>query len=236
MDPQLEQIISMIQNTNLRKKIRDMVNKPSIKIKGFRKIGLPLDKSPAGKSKHHSYDKGLVDHVVATSRTALALCDVVEKVYHCKVNRDLVISGVLLHDLMKPLTYTKQDNGTYGISSLGEKLDHLSLVVAEGYRRKLPIELLHIICAHHGRAGPISPHTIEALICHVADVADATLNGEVFNAARWLVRDCVGEDVTTLTAEEAYTIVQAKQTQGCEGVREAFKKIKKKHSGGFESY
>jgi len=132
---------------------------------------------------------------------------------------------------MKPLTYTKQENGTYGISPLGEKLDHLSLIVAEGYRRKLPIELLHIICAHHGRAGPISPHTIEALICHVADVADATLNGEVFNAARWLVKDCVGEEVVTLTAEEAYMIVQAKQTRGCEGVKEMFEKIKKRYSG-----
>jgi 7,8-dihydroneopterin 2',3'-cyclic phosphate phosphodiesterase len=231
MDPQIKQIIAMIKDPNLREKVRGMVNKPSIKIKGLRAVGLPLDESPAGKSKHHSYDKGLIDHIVATSRTALTLCDVVEKVYHCKVNRDLVISGVLLHDLMKPLTYTKQENGTYGISSLGERLDHLSLIVAEGYRRKLPIELLHIVSAHHGRAGPISPRTIEALICHVADVADATLNGEVFNAARWLVRDCVGEDIIALTAEEAYMIVQAKQTQGYEGVKEAFKKIKKRYGG-----
>jgi len=117
-----------------------------------------------------------------------------------------------------------RDDGTYGTSPLGERLDHTTLLLGELYG-KAPLELLHVLAAHHGRYGPVSPRTIEALIVHVADVADATLNGEVQDAARFLVKDCVGEEPGRLTSEEAFRIVFAKQVKDCEGVRKEFSRM-----------
>lgn len=228
MQRELEQLINLIHDKGLRKQVHDLIQNPAVSLKGMKKIGLPLHRSPAGKTHHHSYPEGLIEHMIATSRVALALCDSVEKIYRGKINRDLVLAGVLLHDVFKPATYVEKEDGTYGISPLGERLDHLSLILGELYHRKMPIELLHVIAAHHGRAGPISPRTVEALIVHVADVADSTLNGEVLYAARFLLRECTGEEIERLTSEEAFNIVFAKQTKGCEGVREELERIKGK--------
>jgi 7,8-dihydroneopterin 2',3'-cyclic phosphate phosphodiesterase len=123
------------------------------------------------------------------------------------------------------LTYSEGEEG-YKMSPLGEKLDHLTLAVAELIRRGFPIDVVHAVAAHHGRGGPSPPRTIEALICSLADSVDAGLNGEALNAARWLVRDCLGEEVKMLTAEEAFSILRAKQDRGCEGVAAAYEKIR----------
>lgn len=228
MQKELKQIVDQIQDPILREIVRNFVQRPTVSLEGTGEMGLPLARSPAGKTRHHSYPRGLIEHMIATSNVALALCDSVEKVYHGKINRDLVLAGVLLHDIFKPLTYVEKENGTYGMSPLGERIDHLTLALCELYQKKVPIDLLHVLASHHGRVGPISPRTIEALIVHVADVADATINGQVLSAARFLVRDCTGEEAGRLTSEEAFGIVFAKQAKGCDGVKEMLEKIKVK--------
>jgi len=139
-----------------------------------------------------------------------------------KINRDYVIAGVLLHDFMKHVTYQKNEDNTYSLTMLGQKLDHLSLILAEAYRMSLPIEVLHILAAHHGEASPIRPHSIEALVVNIADSADAKLIGDVVNAARWAVRDCIGKESRLLSAEEAFQNVYARQNEGCEGVKKIY--------------
>jgi len=232
MQKELVEIIDQIKNRTLRKVVRELVLKPtlSLKTKEPRDAGLPLLTSPAAKTWHHSYPMGLLEHMISTSRVALALCDSAEKIYGGRVDRDLVLAGVLLHDVFKPMTYVENEDGTYGVSPLGERLDHLTLVLCELYKKKVPIELLHILASHHGRAGPISPRTIEALIVHVADVADATLNGEVLSAAKFLAKKCTGEEVTFTSSKEAFEIVHAKQAEGCEGVIKVIEKIRKNRS------
>jgi 7,8-dihydroneopterin 2',3'-cyclic phosphate phosphodiesterase len=225
MQKELKQLANQIKNPNLRKIALDLLSNPRTSLKDIESSELSLDASPAGKSQHHSYPKGLVEHTISTSKIAMALCDSVEKIYQGKINRDLVLAGVLLHDIFKPLTYIMKENGTYDISPLGEKLDHLTLILCELYQRKVPIDLLHIVAAHHGRSGPISPRTIEALIVHVADVADATLNGEILYAARSITRECVGEEVILSSSKKAFDIILAKQAKGCEGVRTLLKKM-----------
>jgi putative nucleotidyltransferase with HDIG domain len=159
---------------------------------------------------------------------ALALCNSVEKVYHGKVNRDLVVAGILLHDIFKPLTYTVNEDGSYGTTGLADYMDHLSLVISELVRRGFPLELIHVVSAHHGEYGPIRPHTIEALICHLADLMDSRLNGEVLNAAAYLVRKAIGEELPGLTSKEAFAIIHSKAVEGWEGVTKTVEKIKKK--------
>jgi len=229
LNPQLNKIVNKIKDESLRAKVADLLENPTMEIEGEVYVGLPLDSSPAGISRHHSYPGGFVEHVVSTTEIALTLCDVVKKVYHGKVNRDLVISGVLLHDIFKPLTYIVKEDGTYGVTPLADRMDHLTLIVSELVRRGFPLNLIHIVCAHHGgEAGPIWPRTIEALVCHLADVTDSRLNGEVLRAARYLSREATGEELDIVSSKEAFEIVHSKVVEGWDGVKKTVEKIRQR--------
>ncbi len=226
----LKALANKIRDGELRRKVIEFLENPVFEVGGKVYSGLPLDVSPAGLSHHHCYPGGYVEHVVSTANLALAMCSSVEKVYHGKVNRDIVIAGVLLHDVFKPATYVVNENGSYSSSSLAEYMDHLSLVVAELVRRDFPLEVIHVVSAHHGDYGPIRPHTVEALICHLADLMDSRLNGEVLNAASYLCRKAVGEEPHGLTSKEAFEIICSKTVEGWEGVAKALERIKRKRT------
>jgi 7,8-dihydroneopterin 2',3'-cyclic phosphate phosphodiesterase len=229
LDSRLNEIVDQIKDKSLREKVTRLIENPTVEIEGKIYSGLPLEASPAGMSRHHSYPGGLIDHVVASTQIALALCDVIKKVYHGKVDKDLVLSGIILHDIFKPLMYRVQENGSYGATLLAERLDHLTLIVSKLVRRGFPLNLIHIVCAHHGgEAGPIWPRTVEALVCHLADATDSRLNGEVLRAARYLSRETTGEELYRLTSKEAFEIVHSKVVEGWDGVKKTVEKIKQK--------
>src|SRR5215470_15661096 len=60
--------------------------------------------APAAKSLHHAYIGGLLDHVVSLCRS----CDLVSRNYS-QINRDLLLTGAVLHDIGKisELTYNR---------------------------------------------------------------------------------------------------------------------------------
>jgi putative nucleotidyltransferase with HDIG domain len=206
----------------------ELLENPSIEINGKTYSGLPLETSPAGISRHHSYPGGYIEHVASTTSLALAMCDSVNNIYHGNVKRDLVISGVLLHDIFKPATYSINKNGAYSSARLADYLDHLSLATSELIRRGFPLELVHIVSAHHGEAGPIRPKTVEALICHLADLTDSRLNGEIFNAAAYLSRKATGQELIRMTSKEALEIVNSKSIEGWEGLTKTLEKISRR--------
>ena len=225
----LKKIVDKIGEKSLRGKVAAFIENPTIEIEGKIYSGLPLDASPAGLSHHHGYSGGFIEHISATAEIALTLCNVVKAVYHGKINRDIVVAGVILHDIFKPLTYVARENGTYGITPLGERLDHLTLIVSELVRRGFPLNLVHIVASHMGWQGsPIGPRTAEALIVHIADLADSKLNGEVLRAAQFLSRESAGIELGQLTAKEAFEIVNAKTTQGWEGTGKAVERIRQR--------
>jgi putative nucleotidyltransferase with HDIG domain len=228
LHPKIKALSEKIRDKELRRKVVELLENPVFEVDGKIYRGLPIDVSPAGLSHHHCYPGGYVEHVASTANLALALCNSVERVYHGKVNRDLVLAGVLLHDLFKPLTYTVNEDGSYGTTGLADYMDHLSIVISELVRREFPLELIHVVSAHHGEYGPIRPHTIEALICHLADLMDSRLNGEVLNAAAYLVKKAVGEELPVLTSKEAFEIIHSKAAEGWEGVAETVEKIKRR--------
>lgn len=224
MDDRLRRIIEKIGNEKLRREVLELIKNPSMKVGGKTYKGSPFEITPAGIARHHSYPGGLLEHVISTAKVALALCDCVEEVYHGKVDRDLVISGVLLHDLYKTIIYEEWDDGAYRVTPLAERIDHLSLIVSEMVRRGFPLDLIHIVVTHHGEAGPIKPRTVEALVCHLADLTDSQLNGEVMRAARYLIRNVTGGSLR-LTSKEAFEIVHSKASGGWEGLRETVDKL-----------
>ncbi|MCW3982037.1 MAG: HD domain-containing protein [Candidatus Bathyarchaeota archaeon] len=219
--------MSEIGNRKLRKKIAEIVEDPKIEINQRLYSGLPTETSPASLSRHHSYPKGLIEHLEATAEIALALCTNVEAVYGGKVNRDLVLAGVLLHDIFKPVTYDSEEEN-YLISRLGERLDHLTLITSELIRRGFSLDLIHIVCAHHGgQSGPMWPRTVEALICHLADQTDSQFNSQISRATKYLLRKVKGDELALITSKEAFEIINSKSTEGWEGVRKSLEKIKR---------
>lgn len=230
LNSKLKAIAAQIHNEILRKKVIELLENPTVQINKETFKSLPLETSPAGISRHHSYPGGYVEHVASTTNLALALCNSVERIYHGTINRDLVVSGVLLHDIFKPVTYSVNKNGSYGSSRLADYLDHLSLVTSELVRRDFPLELIHIVTAHHGEASPITPRTIEALICHLADATDSRLNNEILNAAAYLSRKAVGQELFRMNSKEAFEIVHSKSVEGWEGVAKTFEKISRRRN------
>ena len=231
LSKELLQLANKIHNKTLRQKTIDLIENPTFEVNGKAYLALPLKTAPAAKSHHHAYPGGYIEHVVSSTKIALAMCDSIEKVYHGKVNRDHVVAGMLLHDIFKPATYSKLENGYYGSTPLADYMDHLSIATAELVRRNFPIELVHIVSAHHGEYGPIRPKTVEALVCHLADFADSRLNGEVLNAAAYLSRRAGGQELRPMTSKEAFEIVHSKSVEGWEGVAETVKKLARKRTG-----
>jgi putative nucleotidyltransferase with HDIG domain len=219
-------VVNRIQNRPLRKKVYDLLQNPSIKIGGRTYSGMPLDKSPASVWHHHNYPGGFVEHTLALYELSISLSRIIKSVYKCRVDRDLVLCGVLLHDIFKPATYNERGSGRYHRSSLAERLDHLTLATAELIRRGFPLDAVHVVAASHGRQyGPIGPMTIEALICHLADRAEAELNGEMLSAARFMIREITGEEPQVLTGKEAFAVVRTKTDKGWDGLKDSLSRI-----------
>lgn len=233
LNSRVRKLADKIHDRSLRLKVIELLENPTFQADGKTYSSFDFDSSPGGLSRHHSYRGGLIDHVLATANIALALCDSAEKVYHGKVNRDIVIAGVLLHDVFKPLMYGVSEDGNYVSTSLADRLDHLSVATAELARRGFPLDLVHVVSAHHGEYGPIRPRTVEALICYLADLTDSRFDGEVLSAATYLMRKTAETELRGLTSKEALEIIQAKTVDGWPGVTKAFEKISRErlHKG-----
>ncbi|MEM3055663.1 MAG: HD domain-containing protein [Candidatus Bathyarchaeia archaeon] len=215
MVEEIDDLIELISDERLRTIVRLLLQEPRIEFEGKR---LSLGEAPAGSRVHHSYSGGLLEHTIAVVKLAKTLSDIVEQVYDCRVNRDLVLAGALIHDTMKRYVYVPDEKGGFSPSPLGERIDHLTLLIAEMYRLGCPLDLIHVVASHHGDASPISPRTIEALIVSIADYADSEMNRKVQRAAEYILENA-GESLKPRSSKEAFRILKTKAEEGIEGVR-----------------
>lgn len=137
--------------------------------------------APAAKSFHHVYIGGLLEHTLSVVR----LLDQITKHYQ-GINRDLLITGGILHDIGKIYEY-KYDR-TFDYSDEGRLIGHIviglemldsKISAVEGFPTQLAMELRHLILSHHGTqefGSPKRPKTPEALIVHFIDDLDAKVN------------------------------------------------------------
>jgi putative nucleotidyltransferase with HDIG domain len=114
-------------------------------------------------------DVSLVQHTRAVTRTALRIAEVLMKEYGPRVaiDRDILLSGAVLHDVGKLFEY-QRDEGKFVKSRSGEMLRHPISGAAFASRHGLPQEVLHIIAAH-SKEGDGARRTIEAIIVNHAD-------------------------------------------------------------------
>ncbi len=142
--------------------------------------------APGGKLWHHAYIGGLMEHTAAVAE----ICDSVARLYPA-VDRDLLITGAILHDIGKIDEY-RLDQGFIDYSDEGRLWGHVSIgyqqVKAaiekmENNRKEFPEELkkllLHLILSHQGKheqGAPVLPMTLEAMILYYADELDSKAN------------------------------------------------------------
>jgi 7,8-dihydroneopterin 2',3'-cyclic phosphate phosphodiesterase len=208
--------LDLIEDEVLREKTREFFVDPPA---GFDAPCLPLVVCPGGAFQHHSYRGGLLEHTVSVVRVSLTLCDVVEEYYGGVVDRDCVVSGALLHDVMKCYCYEESGDGGFRTSDFGGRVDHLSLMVGEMIGRGFPWGVVHVVASHHGDAGATKPKSLEALIVAMADLVDSEFNGKLLRAAEYLLRR-VGEGRSRVgSGGEAVEVVAVKDREGWNGLR-----------------
>ena len=164
-------IINSIKNINLNQLLNNIfINNPDIMKK--------FEEHPAAKSNHHGFFGGLIEHTISVA----SICDFLSNRYN-GVNRDLLVTAALLHDIGKLYELNSYPEIEY--TNKGKLLGHIvigyELVSKEignilNFDSNLKEDLLHCILSHHGDlefGSPVVPKTIEAIILSCADRTDA---------------------------------------------------------------
>ncbi len=134
---------------------------------------------PASLSGHHAELGGLLQHTTEVAAIARAIARV------SGADQDLVLAGVLLHDIGKLESYSWE--GSFEMTEAGSLLGHVVLGSLMLDRRLnqpanppcTPQEvrlLQHLILSHHGKlefGAAVTPMTLEAEVLHYADNASA---------------------------------------------------------------
>lgn len=174
----IEKALESIQNKNIKALTEAILN--PLKDKFFL--------YPAATKFHHAYIGGIAHHTVSM----LKLMEGFLKNYPF-LNRDLLTSGIILHDLFKVEELTDYKDPSY--SRDGKLLGHISLGAQAIYKASYELELgdseervllEHMVLTHHyyGHFGsPKKPNLAEALALHFIDNIDAkfVVLGEVLS-------------------------------------------------------
>lgn len=172
-------LANQIKDKSLREKTIKFLKEPEISNSEMVYPKARLEEIPAWPiGAHHAYDGGELDHSISIAKIALKLADHIEEFYKAKVNKDFIISGALLHDIMKVFLMKKEGKSW---EFTGATLDHADFSAAELYARGFPEEVVHIVASHGGEQGMAgaNPRTLEAMLVFYADVIDAAVETAV---------------------------------------------------------
>lgn len=145
----------------------------------IKKFGEQIFVSPAASSVHHEFSSGLLMHSVSLGEHA----DYFAK-YYPNINRDLLVTGALLHDFGKMIELVGP--AVYRYSTEGRLLGHISIMCGElriatkelGITSEVPLLLEHMVLSHHGQyefGSPVLPLTKEALLLSIIDNLDSKM-------------------------------------------------------------
>lgn len=135
--------------------------------------------SPAGMRIHHAYKGGLLEHSLSVAKLVDSVC----RIYN-QLDRDLLVTGALLHDIGKVKEYAVNSNGIE-VTTEGELVGHIVIGVemlaqkARGISYEKFLKLKHLIASHHGEfewGSPVLPKTPEALVLHFIENMDSKIN------------------------------------------------------------
>lgn len=139
-----------------------------------------LREHPAAKIIHHAYRGGLLEHTVSMAELAIQICS-----HYTELDRDLILIGVLFHDLGKleeigamPVNDYTTVGRLVGHVVIGRDLLRECCGEIDGFPMALQTHLEHLILSHQGRlefGSPVQPMTAEAITLHFIDDLDSKL-------------------------------------------------------------
>ena len=142
-----------------------------------------LRQIPAAKSVHHGFLHGLLMH----TGNMVTIADQLSRIYDQVVDRNLLITGTLLHDFAKREEFTFSQLGLVnGYSVKGQLLGHLVMgaqEVAQVCRElQIPEEksilLQHMLLSHHGKpeyGAAVVPMCAESELLSLIDMLDSRM-------------------------------------------------------------
>jgi 3'-5' exoribonuclease len=170
----LRTAIPGMQNPWLKQLLTSVVEDPAIAPR--------LKRAPAAMTMHHAYLGGLIEHIASL----IGLAGTVTAHYP-DLDRDLLLTGVVLHDIGKldELQYARG----ISYSDEGRLLGHIMIGVAlvqekcraiPGFPAPLAVLVEHLILSHHGShefGSPSLPQFPEAVVLHFIDDLDSKMAG-----------------------------------------------------------
>lgn len=171
MEEELKRLFDGITNPTLKSIVRHILKQYQAEFFEY----------PAAKRHHHAFVGGLSFHTISMLRLAEAIAT-----QYTQINRSLLYSGVILHDIGKTMELTGAIGTEYTLK--GNLLGHIVIMDEEITKacEALDIDenqedvllLKHLILAHHGKleyGSPVRPQLLEAEVLHHIDLLDATI-------------------------------------------------------------
>ena len=169
---ELQRTAESLQDPWLRKLVLKIITDPEIAPRYRR--------APAAKMMHHAYLGGLLEHVVSLCALARAVA-----AHYPELNLDLLLTGVILHDVGKldELTYQR----AIAYTTEGQLLGHIVMELEtvnramreiDGFPAPMKTVVEHLLISHHGQyefGSPKLPMIREALVLHFLDDLDSKM-------------------------------------------------------------
>jgi 3'-5' exoribonuclease len=168
MEADLRELIATVQDPHLRALLDRVLGDGRPTWEAFQH-------APAAKHYHQAYAHGLLEHSLSVAQGVSAISATFPG-----LNRDVAVTGALLHDIGKLEAYTR-DPSAIDLTDAGRLQGEIPLGY---YRIRRTIEelpgfppdtaqaVLHIILSHHGsleHGSPVVPCTREATLVHMID-------------------------------------------------------------------
>lgn len=171
MEADLRQLIATVRDPHLSELLERVFGEESSLWRGYRT-------APAAKHYHQAYRHGLLEHCLGVAQAVGAISATFPG-----IDRDVAVTGALLHDIGKLEAYTDlggseqvidlTDLGRlHGEIALGYYRIRREIEQIDGFPRELGWAVLHIILSHHGsleHGSPVTPSTREAMLVHMID-------------------------------------------------------------------
>jgi 3'-5' exoribonuclease len=169
---QLEATIDGFANPDLKRLLKALLADSGI-AQAYRE-------APAARQLHHAWLGGLLEHVISLLGLAKSVAD-----HYAMLDRDLLLTGVILHDIGKIRELTWDVGFDYSVEGIllghiqmGVDLVEKTIANLPGFPERLRALVVHMILSHHGKlefGSPKLPMIPEALALSFVDDLDAKM-------------------------------------------------------------
>jgi 3'-5' exoribonuclease len=168
MEADLRELLATVRDPHLSRLLERVFGAQSPLWRGYRT-------APAAKYYHQAYRHGLLEHCLGVAQAVSAISATFPG-----IDRDVAVTGALLHDIGKLDAYTDEQTSIdltdlgrlHGEIALGYYRIRREIEEIEGFPRELAWAVLHIILSHLGsleHGSPVTPSTREATLVHMID-------------------------------------------------------------------